>query len=198
MGVTCYVEGCTRPLYARGLCQADYQRLRKYGDPYFKRTFVRLGEETRFWSKVEKSSGCWLWTGGKSPSGYGKFWRDDGSTARSHRVSYEMANGPIPVGLEIDHRCHNDDVACVAGTQCRHRLCVNPAHLEAVTGKVNNERGRTVGNANLAKTRCANGHPYDSENTYWIPPTRALPRGGRACRICRRDATARHEARKRG
>lgn len=194
--MSCYVEGCTRPLYARGLCMADYQRLRKYGDPYFRRTFTRIGEANRFWSKVDKTGDCWIWTGGKHASGYGKFWRDDGRAARPHRWSYENANGPIPDGLDIDHRCHNDDPACVAGVNCRHRLCVNPDHLEAVTPKVNNARGRTVGNANLAKTHCPAGHPYDEANTYRIPPNRVARNGGRGCVTCRKENTERHLARK--
>lgn len=38
----------------------------------------------RFWSHVDKSGDCWLWTGGKTQYGYGQF----GIVA--HRVAYEL------------------------------------------------------------------------------------------------------------
>jgi hypothetical protein len=65
----------------------------------------------RFWSKVKKSSGCWLWTGTILRDGYGQFDR-----RRAHRVAWELANGPIPKGLLLLHRCDNPP-------------CVRPDHL---------------------------------------------------------------------
>ena len=49
-------------------------------------------------------------------------------TRFAHIVAYEVAKGPIPHGMEIDHKC-------------RMRCCVNPDHLEAVTGSINVQRG---------------------------------------------------------
>ena len=69
--------------------------------------------EERFWSKVNKTDSCWLWTGKKGR--YGQF-RLNGGIVGAHRVSWELANGPIPNGLLV---CHSCDVP----------LCVNPAHL---------------------------------------------------------------------
>jgi hypothetical protein len=84
--------------------------------------------EERFWSKVEKTETCWNWTASRMTSGYGqigiggKYGRPHGA----HRVAYELAVGPIPEGMQVDHMCHN-------------KLCVNPDHLRAVTNKQNNE-----------------------------------------------------------
>jgi hypothetical protein len=47
--------------------------------------------------------------------------------AYAHRVAWELEHGPVPDGLTLDHRC------CV-------RHCVNPAHLEPVSHKVNCQR----------------------------------------------------------
>lgn len=46
----------------------------------------------------------------------------------AHRHFYEKYKGKIPQGLVLDHLCKNT-------------LCVNPNHLEAVTQKVNMQRG---------------------------------------------------------
>jgi len=86
---------------------------------------MRKSAEERFWSKVEKTEGCWNWTKGGHPSGYGTF-SFQSRNCPAHRYSYELANGPIPAGLSIDHLCHN-------------RGCVRPDHLRAVTHKQNHE-----------------------------------------------------------
>lgn len=80
----------------------------------------------RFWMKVQKGPGCWNWTGAKS-AGYGHFVEGyKGKFHPAHRFSYESLVGPIPEGMQIDHRCMNT-------------LCVNPEHLRPVTHKQNME-----------------------------------------------------------
>lgn len=74
----------------------------------------------RFWSKVEKTGGCWLWRAGCNSWGYGQLnvkTEDGRRTMRAaHRVAWELKKGPIPAGACVLHRC---DV----------RACVNPNHL---------------------------------------------------------------------
>jgi hypothetical protein len=81
--------------------------------------------EERLWAKVDKTETCWLWTGSLKSSGYGQI-NIDRIPRVAHRISYELTNGAIPEGLEIDHICHE-------------RRCVNPGHLRAVTRKQNAE-----------------------------------------------------------
>lgn len=86
----------------------------------------------RFWAKVAKSTrGCWVWTGARDTVGYGTFRKvkGPGGMVKAHRYSYELSNGAIPAGLEIDHLC-------------RTRACVRPDHLEAVTHIENMRRAR--------------------------------------------------------
>jgi hypothetical protein len=69
---------------------------------------------------------CWIWMRAKGKHGYGICWKD-GRTCRAHRVVYERHKGPIPDGKQLDHLC-------------RIRCCVNPSHLEPVSGAINIRR----------------------------------------------------------
>lgn len=120
--------------------------------------------EDRFWVKVNKTEGCWLWTGAISQTGYGSFYigKVDGKYRwnGAHKFSYELANGPT--NLEVDHLC-------------RIRTCVRPDHLEAVTTKENLYRRP---NSEATRTHCPQGHEYDEANTYHNA------NGSRKCREC--------------
>lgn len=85
-----------------------------------------LPPEPGFWPRVIKGPNCWLWNGGRSRDGYGKF-HHQGTHQQAHRVAYELMVGPIPDGLTIDHLCRNP-------------WCVNPAHMEPVTAAENTRR----------------------------------------------------------
>ena len=78
----------------------------------------------RFWSKVQKTDGCWLWTGKLDDDGYGHI-RVRGKKVGAYRYSYELHRGEIPPGFCVCHRC---DVNCAPG-DTSYRRCVNPDHL---------------------------------------------------------------------
>ena len=177
---TCSVEGCERPIKRRsdGLCQEHHYRLSRFGDVHA----IPRGPASaprRFWLYVDKNGpdGCWLWTGGLGTGGYGQFKRVQATTDRAHRFAYELLIGPIPPGMQLDHLCRN-------------RRCVNPEHLEPVTGRENKLRGHTLNAANAAKTHCDYGHPFDEQNTY------TTTRSSRCCRACSRRRNAEYRARK--
>ena len=122
---------------------------------------------------------CWEWTGGLDVDGYGVF-RGEGRVLRAHRYAWEQVHGPVPVGLVLDHRCH-DPQSCAGGTSCPHRRCVNPGHLVVLPIRDNVLRAvpssPTV--ANAAKSVCVRGHPLSGVNLYIHPK-----RGTRHCRAC--------------
>ena len=79
--------------------------------------FNRWPERTlaeRFWPRVEKTDGCWLWKGATDPHGYGRIAVTEAGKKRSklaHHVAWELTNGPIPEGALLMHQC--DTPACV-------------------------------------------------------------------------------------
>lgn len=103
----------------------------------------------RFWSRVDKTEGCWNWTGCIASRGYGDY-EVRGQRFLAHRIAYTAIAGEIPSGLVIDHLCRN-------------RRCVNPAHMEPVTNKENILRGVSPTSINARKVFCPQGHLLSTE-----------------------------------
>jgi hypothetical protein len=117
---------------------------------------------------IEDSNGCLNYRT-RTNQGYGTV----GIKRRkilTHRVAYMATHGSIPDGTEVDHKCRN-------------RACCNPDHLEAVTHKVNMERGERV------QTHCRRNHELTDDNVVvWS--------GVRRCKRCAQDKAAKTYQRK--
>lgn len=86
---------------------------------------MSFNAKERFEGKVERvtESGCWIWLGGVTGSGYGALGVDN-KVKSTHRVSWNLYHGEIPEGLCVLHTCDT-------------KLCVNPSHLFLGTNKDN-------------------------------------------------------------
>jgi len=125
------------------------------------------GSAHRLWSQVAlRANGCAEWTGAVGgPGGYGQI-SVNGQMLLTHRLAWELTNGPIPTGMQVLHHC--DNPPC-----CNARKCLflgtdadNMADMLA-KGRHNNQK----------KTHCHAGHPFDEANT-------RVTRAGRDCRAC--------------
>jgi hypothetical protein len=102
------------------------------------------------WYMELPESGCRISMGPRGDNGYhtmGGF--------LVHRAAYTAVYGPIPVGLVVDHKCHN-------------RSCVNPDHLRAITQLQNNQRRIAPGRGwadDWPLDQCRWGHPLTMMRT---------------------------------
>lgn len=130
-----------------------------------------LKERLMFFMVVDHVTGCWNWTANKNQKGYGRV-AIDGRLHSAHRVSFEIFNGPLIDGLEVDHVCEN-------------RGCINPAHLQQITHASNVRKGNRW---NIERpTHCPRGHPFTAPN---------LGHDHRGWRYCKACASRRHKRRK--
>lgn len=84
---------------------------------------------------IKQPTGCWEWQKSKNKNGYGQI-RLGKTMVRTHRLSYQLFKGPIPVKMHVCHSCDNPS-------------CINPDHLWVGTQKDNMKdmvnKGRSKG-----------------------------------------------------
>lgn len=95
----------------------------------------------RFWSKVDKTGDCWLWTASVNQRGYGQFKIYDRGNGKqkvmeTHRVAWLLENGDIPAGIQVCHKCDNP-------------RCVRLDHLFLGTQKDNSQDMARKGRATM-------------------------------------------------
>ena len=105
----------------------------------------------RFWARVDKSDGCWNWTGALNTDKYGKLLvcTDRARRLFAHRISWALHNNAEPGDMLVIHSCDN-------------RRCVRPEHLRLGTHLDNArdaiDRDRYVRGAAHSSAKL---HPFD-------------------------------------
>lgn len=149
MTVECKHPGCDGIIRRAGYCGAH--QLRKLSGRDMDAPLRKnITPKDRFYKKVDKTDGCWLWIGSKDPKGYGTF-RHEGRTTGAHRVAWAWERGSIPVGMELDHLCHTP-------------ACVNPTHLRLATHFENSQNRNGAYSNSKSGVR---GVYWRAENKRW-------------------------------
>lgn len=134
----------------------------------------------QLFARGRREGECLIWTGKLTHDGYAQTsWR--GKPAYVHVIAYELAHGPVPEGLELDH-------------QCNRRACFESRHLTPVTHRANVLRSEVALPAvNARKTHCKAGHEFTPDNMY------SSKTGARQCiTCCRRRANTRYDTIRKG
>lgn len=99
--MNCSFDGCTYLAQVKDLCDTHYtQQLQG-------RPLKRANRHCKSWKEaleyktIQTEHGL-EWTGNTNKKGYGRVGFNY-QTQYAHRVSYEIVNGPIPEGMELDH-----------------------------------------------------------------------------------------------
>lgn len=192
------ISGDNAYLDPKGHYQCRVCRKQRYKEWYDRNSvLIHLTDKEKAHLKIEVvDNGCWLWRGLLSEQGYGVY-----KNRGAHRVMYEMYVDTIPDGLTLDHLCHSNSADCPGGKTCFHRRCVNPSHLEPVSGEENTRRGNHKGKGEhiarvqREKTHCPQAHEYNEANTrYDYTSTKGVR--ARRCKICDIDKANRYKLRK--
>jgi hypothetical protein len=107
---------CTRRCAAKHAQRLRWQVQKRTLAERYNAMVIRRGENE-----------CWGWSGFKH-RGYGRLKSAGPAAVGAHRLSYELAHGPIPPGLTVLHSCDNPE-------------CSNPAHL-SLGSNIDNNRDR--------------------------------------------------------
>lgn len=123
--------------------------------------------EDRFWSMVDKEDGdgCWVFTGNRTPFGYGIF-RCHGIVRVAHRVSWELEHGPIPKGEGYFGTC-----VC---HHCDNPPCVRPSHLFLGTHMDNMQDMLRKGRYNWSSGPRGDTHPFAKLSSEDVRAIRSL------------------------
>lgn len=167
----CSLDGCENKHYGKGYCTKHYNRVRRTGDPQTVRVGHRYETQdiaARLAQRSVADGDCLIYqTRQKTRSGHVLIGRAGGYVG-VHRAAWELANGPVPAGLFVLHRCDRP-------------RCINVDHLFLGTIADNNAdrdskgrhvplRGSANGTAKLDEAAVAQmkRRLADGESTYAV------------------------------
>ena len=141
---TCSIPDCQSKHCAKGLCRNHYAAERRRRAP-------KIDWTERFFSRLTPNGTCLEWQGHRTIGGYGVV-SVKGRRTMAHRHAWEIANGPIPDGAVLDHKCGN-------------RACANVDHLRLSTVAQNQQYQTGL---NVRNTSGYRGVRWNKVHQKWI------------------------------
>lgn len=153
MQKACKIEGCDRPVNAKGMCSSHYNRMRRYGNPHAGST--DKGALRRFIRDVAipyAGDDCLIWPFASGASGQSlmRRSRDDKHQSAARIVCEEAHGAPPDPSHHAAHSCGNGHMGCVTP---RHLRWATPAENSAdmiIHGT--SPKGEQNGNARLSES----------------------------------------------
>ena len=149
----CSIEGCDKPIKARGWCENHYYRWKRHGDPLIcLLDMSNRGKPFPYLHDVvlpHDGQDCLIWPFCRDAEGRGKI-QYNGSVQLVSRIVCEAINGPPPSPLhEAAHECGKNHLGCVSPTHLTWKT-----HIDNVADTLRHgtrNRGERNGQSKLTK-----------------------------------------------
>lgn len=150
----CKIEGCGKPIHARGWCDIHYRRWMSHGDPFGGRTFI--GEPERFYREAVLTcergpdDPCLIWPYNQNGAGYARMTLDGEECLVSRLACKDVHGEPPTAKHEAAHSCGKGHLRCVTRGHLSWKTQVGNSADKLIHGTHN--RGERHGIAKLTET----------------------------------------------
>lgn len=162
--IICKIDGCCKPMHAKGLCAMHHYRWKKYGDPMKKHVRESFRKNWVDAHKEYIGDDCLKWPFSVGGHGRGSVWIGGKSVSAPKAMCIAAHGAPPTEEHEAAHSCGNG-----------HLGCMNPKHLRWATRK-DNEADKQL-HGTLRQGTKINTHKLTEDQVNYIRSRKGLQTG---------------------